>query len=147
VIIVSGDTGSGKSPQIPKMCLEAGRGIVGKIGCTQPRRIAASTMAHRIAEELGENLGESMGYKVRFRERTPRSAYIKILTDGMLLAETLRDPNLYQYDTLIIDEAHERTINIDFLLGILKTLLKTRPELKVIIGKPGPKLRPRTLKR
>ncbi|MBW2097123.1 MAG: hypothetical protein JRI80_19895 [Deltaproteobacteria bacterium] len=134
VIIVSGDTGSGKSTQIPKMCLEAGRGIVGKIGWTQPRRIAASTIARRIAEELGENLGESVGYKVRFRDRTPRSAYIKILTDGMLLAETQRDPRLYQYDTLIIDEAHERTINIDFLLGILKTLLKQRPELKLIIS-------------
>jgi ATP-dependent helicase HrpA len=134
VIIVSGDTGSGKSTQLPKMCLEAGRGIAGKIGCTQPRRIAAGTIARRIAEELGENLGESVGYKVRFRDRTPRSAYIKILTDGMLLAETQRDRRLYQYDTLIIDEAHERTINIDFLLGILKTLLRTRPDLKLIIS-------------
>jgi len=134
VIIVSGDTGSGKSTQIPKMCLEAGRGVSGKIGCTQPRRIAASTIARRIAGELGENLGESVGYKVRFRDRTPRSASIKILTDGMLLAETQRDPHLTQYDTLIIDEAHERTINIDFILGILKTLLRTRPELKVIIS-------------
>jgi ATP-dependent helicase HrpA len=134
VIIVSGDTGSGKSTQLPKMCLEAGRGIAGKIGCTQPRRIGAGTIARRIAEELGENLGESVGYKVRFRDRTPRSAYIKILTDGMLLAETQRDRRLYQYDTLIIDEAHERTINIDFLLGILKTLLGTRPELKLIIS-------------
>jgi ATP-dependent helicase HrpA len=134
VIIVSGDTGSGKSTQIPKMCLEAGRGIMGKIGCTQPRRIAAGTIARRIAEELGESLGRSVGYKVRFRDRTPRSASIKILTDGMLLAETQRDPHLTQYDTLIIDEAHERTINIDFLLGILKTLLKQRPELKVIIS-------------
>jgi ATP-dependent helicase HrpA len=134
VIIISGDTGSGKSTQLPKMCLEAGRGIAGKIGCTQPRRIAAGTIARRIAEELGENLGESVGYKVRFRDRTPRSAYIKILTDGMLLAETQRDRRLYQYDTVMIDEAHERTINIDFLLGILKTLVRTRPELKLIIS-------------
>ena len=134
VIIVSGDTGSGKSTQLPKMCLEAGRGIGGKIGCTQPRRIAASTIAHRIAEEMGESLGRSVGYKVRFRDRTPRTAYIKILTDGMLLAETQRDPHLTQYDTLIIDEAHERTINIDFLLGILKTLIRKRHELKVIIS-------------
>ncbi len=134
VIIVSGDTGSGKSTQLPKMCLEAGRGIAGKIGSTQPRRIAAGTIARRIAEELGENLGESVGYKVRFRDRTPRSAHIKILTDGMLLAETQHDRRLHQYDTLIIDEAHERTINIDFLLGILKTLLRIRPELKLIIS-------------
>lgn len=134
VIIISGDTGSGKSTQIPKMCLEGGRGIRGKIGCTQPRRIAASTIARRIAEELGEPLGRSVGYRVRFQDRTPRGAYIKILTDGMLLAETQRDPRLTQYDTLIIDEAHERTINIDFLLGILKTLLRKRPDFKLIIS-------------
>jgi len=134
VIIVSGDTGSGKSTQIPKMCLEAGRGGAGKIGCTQPRRIAAGTIARRIAEEMGEELGKSVGYRIRFRDRTPPTAYIKILTDGMLLAETQGDPGLHQYDTLIIDEAHERTLNIDFLLGILKTLLEKRPELKLIIS-------------
>jgi len=133
VIIISGETGSGKSTQIPKMCLDAGRGIMGKIGCTQPRRIAATTIAQRIAEELGEEIGQSVGYKFRFRDKTPQDAYIKIMTDGMLLAETQRDPRLYEYDTLIIDEAHERSLNIDFLLGILKTLLSARPELKIII--------------
>jgi len=133
VVIVSGETGSGKSTQIPKMCLEAGRGISGKIGCTQPRRIAASTISRRIAEELGEQLGKSVGYKIRFKDRTPRTAYIKILTDGMLLAETQGDRDLREYDTLIIDEAHERSVNIDFILGFLRLILPRRPELKVII--------------
>ena len=134
VVIVSGETGCGKSTQIPKMCLEAGRGIAGKIGCTQPRRIAAVTIAHRIARELGEDIGRCVGYKIRFRDRTGPHAFIKIMTDGMLLAETQADAMLYEYDTLIIDEAHERTLNIDFILGILKTLLPARPELKVIIA-------------
>jgi ATP-dependent helicase HrpA len=133
VVIVSGETGCGKSTQIPKMCLQAGRGIAGRIGCTQPRRIAAITIAHRIAEELGEGIGRSVGYKIRFREKSSQQAFIKIMTDGMLLAETQGDPQLYEYDTLIIDEAHERTLNIDFILGILRTLLPRRPELKVII--------------
>ncbi len=133
VLIISGETGSGKSTQIPKMCIEAGRGITGKIGCTQPRRIAASTISRRIAEELGERLGASVGYKVRFKDRTPPDAYIKVMTDGMLLAETQGDRFLNEYDTLIIDEAHERSLNIDFLLGILRTLLPKRPELKVIV--------------
>jgi ATP-dependent helicase HrpA len=133
VVIVSGETGCGKSTQIPKMCLEAGRGVAGKIACTQPRRIAAVTIAHRIAEELGESLGRSVGYKIRFQDKTPREAYIKIMTDGMLLAETQSDRRLYDYDTLIIDEAHERSLNIDFLLGIARTLLPARPDLKVII--------------
>jgi ATP-dependent helicase HrpA len=133
VVIVSGETGCGKSTQIPKMCLEAGRGIAGKIGCTQPRRIAAITIAHRIAEELGETTGRSVGYKIRFQDRTAREGYIKIMTDGMLLAETQSDRELDEYDTLIIDEAHERSLNIDFLLGIVRTLLGARPELKVII--------------
>ena len=133
VVIVSGETGCGKSTQIPKMCLEAGRGLAGKIACTQPRRIAAITIAHRIAEELGEVIGRSVGYKIRFREKSGRQAFIKIMTDGMLLAETQGDPGLYEYDTLIIDEAHERSLNIDFILGILRTLLPRRPELKVII--------------
>lgn len=133
VVIISGETGCGKSTQIPKMCLEAGRGVAGRIACTQPRRIAAITIAHRIAEELGETLGRSVGYKIRFRDRSPREAYIKIMTDGMLLAETQSGPRLYDYDTIIIDEAHERSVNIDFLLGIAKNLLVVRPELRVII--------------
>ncbi len=133
VVIISGETGCGKSTQIPKMCLEAGRGILGKVGCTQPRRIAAITIAHRIAEELGEAIGRSVGYKIRFDDKTSPDAFIKIVTDGMLLAETQSDPKLYEYDTLIIDEAHERSLNIDFLLGIAKTLLPVRPDLKLII--------------
>ena len=133
VVIVAGDTGSGKSTQIPKMCLAAGRGIDGKIACTQPRRIAATTIAGRIAEELGETVGASVGYKIRFKDRTHKQGYIKILTDGMLLAETQQDPQLYEYDTIIVDEAHERSLNIDFILGILKNLLKKRKDLKLII--------------
>jgi len=133
VVIISGDTGSGKSTQIPKMCLAAGRGIDGKIACTQPRRIAATTIAARIADELGETIGNSVGYKIRFKDRTSKRGYIKVLTDGMLLAETQQDPRLTQYDTIIVDEAHERSLNIDFLLGILKKLLKKRKDLKLII--------------
>ncbi|MBN1627270.1 MAG: ATP-dependent RNA helicase HrpA [Deltaproteobacteria bacterium] len=133
VVIISGETGSGKSTQIPKMCLEAGRGIRGRIGCTQPRRIAASTISRRIAEELGEEPGRSIGYKIRFQDRTPENAYIKVMTDGILLAETRGDPLLREYDTLIIDEAHERSLNIDFILGIVRNLLTVRPELKVIV--------------
>ncbi len=133
VLIISGDTGSGKSTQIPKMCLAAGQGIKGHIGCTQPRRIAASTISQRIADELGEPLGASVGYKIRFKDRTRKEGYIKIMTDGILLMETQQDRRLSAYDTLIIDEAHERSLNIDFLLGILKTLLPERPDLKLII--------------
>lgn len=133
VVIISGETGCGKSTQIPKMCLEAGRGIAGKIACTQPRRIAAITIANRIAQELGETLGRSVGYKIRFQDKTAREAYIKIMTDGMLLAETQADHGLFEYDTIIIDEAHERSLNIDFLLGIIRMLLAARPELKVVI--------------
>jgi len=133
VVIVSGETGSGKSTQIPKMCLEAGRGIAGRIGCTQPRRIAATTIARRIAQEMGEDLGDSVGYKIRFSDRTGPNAYIKILTDGMLLAETQQDRFLNEYDTLIIDEAHERSLNIDYLLGILRSLLRKRRDLRVIV--------------
>ncbi|WP_028320064.1 ATP-dependent RNA helicase HrpA [Desulfatiglans anilini] len=133
VVIVAGETGSGKSTQLPKMCLAAGRGIAGRVGCTQPRRIAAATIARRVAEELGEELGRSVGYKVRFKDRTDPRAYIKVVTDGMLLAETQGDRHLFEYDTLIIDEAHERSLNIDFLLGILRNLLEVRPELKVIV--------------
>jgi len=133
VVIVSGETGCGKSTQIPKMCLEAGGGLAGQIACTQPRRIAAVTIAHRIAEELGERLGRSVGYKIRFEDETPRQAYIKVMTDGMLLAENQTDRRLAAYDTLIIDEAHERNLNIDFLLGVTRTLLRVRPELRVVI--------------
>ncbi len=133
VIIICGATGSGKSTQIPKMCLEAGRGKKGKIACTQPRRIAAVTIAHRIAEELGETVGGTVGYKIRFEEKISRRSIIKIMTDGILLAETQHDPQLRQYDTIIIDEAHERSLNIDFILGILVDLLKRRKDLKLII--------------
>jgi ATP-dependent helicase HrpA len=133
VVIVAGETGSGKSTQLPKMCLKAGRGLSGQIACTQPRRIAAITIAHRIAEELHETLGRSVGYKIRFRDRAAPEGYIKLMTDGMLLAETQSDPRLDAYDTLIVDEAHERSLNIDFLLGIIRTLIETRPELKIVI--------------
>ena len=133
VVIISGETGSGKTTQIPKFCLAAGRGIDGKIGCTQPRRIAAVSVADRIAEELGDSPGHSVGYKIRFQDKTSPEAYIKIMTDGILLAETQSDPSLSDYDTLIVDEAHERSLNIDFLLGILKTLLKKRKDLKLVI--------------
>ncbi|MDH3874889.1 MAG: ATP-dependent RNA helicase HrpA [Desulfobacteraceae bacterium] len=133
VVIISGETGSGKTTQIPKFCLAAGCGVDGKIGCTQPRRIAAMTVSKRIAEELGVALGESVGYKIRFKDKTSPNAFIKIMTDGMLLAETQNDPYLNEYDTIIVDEAHERSLNIDFILGILKTLLKKRKDLKVVI--------------
>ena len=133
VVIISGETGSGKTTQIPKFCLDAGRGIDGKIGCTQPRRIAAMTVSARIAEELGEDLGKSVGYKIRFQDKSSADAYIKIMTDGILLAEAQGDNRLREYDTLIVDEAHERSLNIDFVLGILKTLVNTRRDLKLII--------------
>ena len=133
VVIVSGETGSGKTTQLPKFCLDAGRGLGGVIGCTQPRRIAAMTVATRIAEELGETLGQSVGYKIRFTDRTSPHSIIKIMTDGILLAETLNDPLLNRYDTLIVDEAHERSLNIDFILGIIRTLLQKRNDLKLII--------------
>jgi len=133
VLIISGETGSGKTTQIPQYCLDAGRGIDGAIGCTQPRRIAATSVAKRIAEELGESPGQSVGYKIRFRENLSRDTYIKIMTDGILLAETQSDPMLYGYDTLIVDEAHERSLNIDFILGILKNMIRRRRDLKLII--------------
>jgi len=133
VVIISGQTGSGKTTQIPKFCLAAGRGIDGKIGCTQPRRIAATMVARRIAEELKQNVGQAVGYKIRFKDRTHRDAYIKIMTDGILLMEAQNDPFLNAYDTIIVDEAHERNLNVDFVLGILKTLLKKRNDLKIII--------------
>ncbi|MGO9139521.1 MAG: ATP-dependent RNA helicase HrpA [Syntrophales bacterium] len=133
VLVITGETGSGKTTQIPKMCLEAGRGISGVIGCTQPRRVAAVTVAHRIAEELGEEIGRSVGYQIRFEDRSSRNNYIKIMTDGILLKEAQNDPCLRTYDTIIVDEAHERSLNIDFVLGILLTLLLKRRDIKVII--------------
>jgi ATP-dependent helicase HrpA len=133
VVIVSGETGSGKTTQLPKFCLAAGRGIDGIIGHTQPRRIAAMTVARRIAEEFGQKLGQGVGYKIRFKDRTSKNAYLKIMTDGMLLAETQSDRYLSAYDTIIVDEAHERSLNIDFILGILQTLLQQRDDLKLII--------------
>lgn len=133
VIIVCGETGSGKTTQLPKICLMAGRGKTGLIGHTQPRRIAASSIAKRLAEELHTEPGEVVGYKVRFTDETGPGATIKLMTDGILLAETQTDPLLKRYDTIIIDEAHERSINIDFLLGYLKKLLPRRPDLKVIV--------------
>jgi ATP-dependent helicase HrpA len=133
VVIVSGETGSGKTTQLPKICLELGRGQKGLIGHTQPRRIAASSTAKRIAVELGTPLGENVGYKVRFNDTLSKGASVKLMTDGILLAETQTDPLLKAYDTIIIDEAHERSLNIDFLLGYLKQILPRRPDLKVII--------------
>ncbi len=133
VVIVSGETGSGKTTQLPKFCLAAGRGIGGIIGHTQPRRIAAMTVAHRIAEELGQDLGRAVGYKIRFTDRTSKDAYLKVMTDGILLAETQTDRYLNAYDTIIVDEAHERSLNIDFILGILQTLLDRRDDLKLVI--------------
>lgn len=133
VVIIAGETGSGKTTQLPKMCLAAGRGIRGQIAHTQPRRIAARSVAARIAEELGEDIGESVGYSVRFNDTARKDGFIRLMTDGILLAQIQRDRMLWQYDTIIIDEAHERSLNIDFLLGYLKNLLPKRPDLKVII--------------
>jgi ATP-dependent helicase HrpA len=133
VVIVCGETGSGKTTQLPKICLDIGRGVHGLIGHTQPRRIAARTVAARIAQELKSPLGQAVGYKVRFNDRVSRDTYVKLMTDGILLAETQGDRWLKAYDTLIIDEAHERSLNIDFLLGYLKRLLPRRPDLKLIV--------------
>ncbi|BAH55024.1 ATP-dependent RNA helicase HrpA [Rhodococcus opacus] len=133
VVIVAGETGSGKTTQIPKICLELGRGVRGLIGHTQPRRLAARTVAERIAEELHSELGETVGYTVRFTDQVSDGTLVKLMTDGILLAEIQRDRMLRRYDTLIIDEAHERSLNIDFILGYLRQLLPRRPDLKVII--------------
>jgi ATP-dependent helicase HrpA len=133
VVIIAGETGSGKTTQIPKICLELGRGVDGQIGHTQPRRLAARTVAERIAEELGSPLGEAVGYQVRFTDVSARDTLVKLMTDGILLNELARDRDLRRYDTLIIDEAHERSLNIDFILGCLRQLLPRRPDLKVII--------------
>ncbi len=133
VVILCGETGSGKTTQLPKICLSIGRGAAGFIGHTQPRRIAARTVADRIAEELGEPMGKSVGYKIRFNDKTHSESLVKLMTDGILLAESQNDPYLNQYDTIIIDEAHERSLNIDFLIGYMKWLLPKRPDLKLII--------------
>ncbi|HET6167249.1 MAG TPA: ATP-dependent RNA helicase HrpA, partial [Marmoricola sp.] len=133
VVIVAGETGSGKTTQLPKICLALGRGTDGMIGHTQPRRIAARSVAERIAEELGTELGDLVGYQVRFTDKTSRQSRVKVMTDGILLAELQRDRDLRRYDTLIIDEAHERSLNIDFILGYLRQLLPRRPDLKVVI--------------
>ncbi|WP_181423175.1 ATP-dependent RNA helicase HrpA, partial [Serratia marcescens] len=133
VVIVAGETGSGKTTQLPKICLELGRGVKGLIGHTQPRRLAARTVANRIADELETPLGGSVGYKVRFNDQVGDNTLVKLMTDGILLAEIQQDRLLMQYDTLIIDEAHERSLNIDFILGYLRELLPKRPDLKVII--------------
>ena len=144
MVIVCGETGSGKTTQLPKIVLELGRGLGnwekggrGLIGHTQPRRLAATSVAKRIADELNSPLGEVVGYKVRFQDRLQPGASVKLMTDGILLAETQGDPELRQYDTLIIDEAHERSLNIDFLLGYLRQLIQgpkpRRPDLKIIV--------------
>ncbi len=133
VVVVAGETGSGKTTQIPKICLELGRGVRGLVGHTQPRRIAARAVAERLSEELDSELGDTVGYTVRFTDQVSDHTLVKLMTDGILLAEIQRDRMLRRYDTLIIDEAHERSLNIDFLLGYLAQLLPRRPDLKVII--------------
>ncbi|MGH8042401.1 MAG: ATP-dependent RNA helicase HrpA [Rudaea sp.] len=133
VLVLAGETGSGKSTQLPKLCLAAGRGVAGLIGCTQPRRVAARSVARRVAAELGTEVGALVGYQVRFAEKSGERTLIKFMTDGILLAETQSDPWLNAYDTIVLDEAHERSLNIDFLLGYLKQLLVRRTELKLIV--------------
>ena len=133
VVIIAGETGSGKTTQIPKICSELGRGRAGLIGHTQPRRLAARSVASRIAEEMQTPMGEYVGYKVRFNDQISDNTQIKLMTDGILLAEIQHDRFLNQYDTIIIDEAHERSLNIDFIMGYLKELLPKRPDLKIII--------------
>ncbi|MFV0307323.1 MAG: DEAD/DEAH box helicase, partial [Desertimonas sp.] len=133
VVVVAGETGSGKSTQLPKLCLQLGRGVDGLIGHTQPRRVAARSIAERVAAELGTPLGGAVGYSVRFADHVGDQTLVRVMTDGILLAELQRDRELRRYDTIIIDEAHERSLNIDFLLGYLKQLLPRRPDLKVIV--------------
>src|SRR5690606_18498454 len=133
VVVVAAETGSGKTTQLPRLCLAAGRGATGMIGCTQPRRIAARAVAGRVAEELQVPLGGPVGFQVRFNDKASARTVVKFMTDGILLAEIQSDRKLSRYDTLIIDEAHERSLNIDFLLGYLKQLLPRRPDLKVIV--------------
>ncbi|MEO1997530.1 MAG: DEAD/DEAH box helicase, partial [Planctomycetaceae bacterium] len=133
VVVVCGETGSGKSTQLPKIALELGRGIGGTIGHTQPRRIAARSIAARVAEELRCQQGQQVGYRIRFKDTTGPTTLIRLMTDGIMLAETQSDRYLHRYDTIIVDEAHERSLNIDFLLGYLKRLLPKRPDLRVIV--------------
>ena len=133
VVIVTGETGSGKTTQLPKICLEAGRGVYGRIACTQPRRVAALSVSRRIAEELDATWGREVGCKIRFTDETVPETRVKMMTDGMLLAEIQNDPDLYEYDTIIIDEAHERSLNIDFLLGYLRLLIERRKDLKIVV--------------
>ena len=133
VIIVAGETGSGKTTQLPQIAMLAGRGLTGMIGHTQPRRLAARSVSQRIAEEVGEKLGESIGFKIRFNEQGSQDSIVRLMTDGILLAELTHDRFLSKYDTIIIDEAHERSLNIDFIMGYLKQLLPKRPDLKVIV--------------
>lgn len=133
VVIVTGETGSGKTTQLPRICLEAGRGVYGRIACTQPRRVAALSVSRRIAEELGATWGREVGCKIRFTDETVAETRIKMMTDGMLLAEIQHDPDLLEYDTVIIDEAHERSLNIDFLLGYLRLLIRRRKDLKIVV--------------
>src|SRR5262245_15095339 len=133
VIVVCGATGSGKTTQLPKLCLEAGRGVAGLMGHTQPRRIAARALAGRLAEEMGTTVGGAVGYKVRFNDHTGPLTRVKLMTDGILLKELESDRALRRYDTLLIDEAHERSLNIDLIFGVLKQLLPRRPDLKVIV--------------
>ena len=134
IVVIAGETGSGKTTQLPVLCLDAGRGRTGKIGCTQPRRIAAVSVANRVAQELKVSLGQEVGYKIRFSDHDSPQTSVKFMTDGILLTEIERDPDLNMYDTLIIDEAHERSLNIDFILGYLRKLLRRRPDLKLIIS-------------
>ncbi|WP_416886815.1 DEAD/DEAH box helicase, partial [Marinospirillum sp.] len=133
VVVVAGETGSGKTTQLPKICLELGLGAQGLIGHTQPRRLAARSVAQRLAEELQVPLGQQVGYQVRFQDQQTETTLVKLMTDGILLAETQKDPFLNRYQVIIIDEAHERSLNIDFLLGYLKRLLPKRPDLKLVI--------------
>ncbi|MCB1124473.1 MAG: DEAD/DEAH box helicase, partial [Verrucomicrobiae bacterium] len=133
VVVIAGETGSGKTTQLPKLCLDAGLGVRGKIACTQPRRIAALSVSQRVSQELKVTWGKEVGAKIRFTDRTSEETRIKFLTDGMLLSEIHGDRYLLEYDTVIIDEAHERSLNIDFLLGYLNQLREERPDLKIII--------------
>ena len=132
IVILAGETGSGKTTQLPKICLALGYGEKGLIGHTQPRRIAARTVANRIATELKTNLGDGVGYQIRFTDNSSENTRIKLMTDGVLLAEIQNDRLLRKYDVIVIDEAHERSLNIDFLLGLLKQVCKKRPELKAV---------------
>ena len=134
VVVVVGETGSGKTTQLPKMAMELAGDKAGRVGCTQPRRLAAASVSRRVAEELGCDVGGLVGYQVRFEDKTSEATQLKFMTDGILLAETQADPDLRQYHTLILDEAHERSLNIDFLLGYLKLLLKRREDLRLVIS-------------